>query len=160
MAGSSITLADNNLNASLESPNETPHAGNAGGKSRWWSWTALANGTVNINTAGSNFNTLLDVYTGTALNALTVVASNDDAMPASVLTNINGEGLNASASVGFVIGDINNSRSVDSIDISSFKARSGQMTDASNFRFDLNAAGVINATDISVVKARNNSILP
>lgn len=294
LTGSNITLTDNNTGAYVTDLGEPTHAGNAGGKSLWWSWTAPANGTVNINTTGSDFNTLLDVYTGTAVNALTVVASNDDA-PASVtsavsfmatagttyqiavdgfngatgnitlnisqqpplavtavvsrkthgaagtqdmplpnrllpvtgnidveprvinaggpghrivfqfnravstpgtvavtnatgmsigaattaalgnevtvtltnipdrqrarvtLANINGEGLNASASVGFLVGDINNSRVVDLADVSGVKARSGQLTDASNFKFDLNASGAINSTDISTVKARVNS---
>ena len=291
LTGSNITLTDNNTGAYVTDPGEPMHAGNAGGKSLWWSWTAPANGTFNINTAGSDFNTLLGVYTGTAVNALTVVASNDDA-PASVtsavsfmatagttyqiavdgfngatgnitlnisqqpplavtavvsrkthgaagtqdlplpnrllpvtgnidveprvigsghrivfqfnravsaagtvtvtnaagmsigaaplaaasgsevtvtllnipdrqrakvtLTNINGEGLNASASVGFLVGDINNSRTVDPADVSGVKARSGQVTDASNFKFDLNVSGAINSTDISTVKARVN----
>ncbi len=299
LTGGSITLTDSNLNAYFETPSEPLHAGNAGGKSLWWSWTAPANGTVNINTAGSNFNTLLAVYTGSALNSLTPIASNDDAVPGSVLTsavsfmatagttyqiavdgfnsaagnialnisqqpplvvtavvsrkthgaagpqdlllpnrllpvtsnidveprainaggtghrivfqfnravstpgsvavtdtgslplgmasatasgsevtvtltniadaqrakvtltNINGEGLNASASVGFLIGDIDNSRSVNSTDVTGIKARSGQITDASNYKFDLNASGAINATDISTVKARANLQLP
>lgn len=57
---------------------EPAHAGNAGGASLWWTWVASADGVVTLTTQGSNFNTLLAVYTGTALNALTPVASNDD----------------------------------------------------------------------------------
>jgi uncharacterized repeat protein (TIGR02543 family) len=54
-------------------------AGNKGGHSLWWTWTAPAIGTVTINTAGSStsFNTLLGVYTGTALTNLTVVTNSD-----------------------------------------------------------------------------------
>src|SRR3989442_10607968 len=54
------------------------HAGNVGGKSVWWSWTAPSAGSVTINTFGSTFDTLLGVYTGTSVSALTTVASNDD----------------------------------------------------------------------------------
>jgi len=43
-----------------------------------WSWTATASGTATISTAGSQFDTTLGVYVGTAVNALTAVASNDD----------------------------------------------------------------------------------
>ena len=57
---------------------EPNHAGNAGGKSVWWSFTPSANGQVTVNTAGSSFDTLLGVYTGSAVNALTLVASNND----------------------------------------------------------------------------------
>jgi uncharacterized repeat protein (TIGR02543 family) len=56
--------------------------GNRGGRSVWWSWTAPAIGTVIINTAGSQFNTLLGVYTGTALSNLVVVTnSNGHSLP-------------------------------------------------------------------------------
>lgn len=56
---------------------EPTHAGDAGGKSLWWRWTPGA-GTAVIATRGSSFDTLLSVYTGTALAGLTRVASNDD----------------------------------------------------------------------------------
>ena len=57
---------------------EPAHAGNPGGHSIWFSWTAPADGTYVFSTAGSLFDTLLAVYTGTDVGALTEVASNDD----------------------------------------------------------------------------------
>ncbi|MHC5540210.1 S8 family serine peptidase, partial [Singulisphaera rosea] len=42
-------------------------------------WTAPTSGSVTINTAGSNFDTTLGVYTGSAVSSLTTVAANDDA---------------------------------------------------------------------------------
>lgn len=57
---------------------EPDHAGGPGGRSVWWSWTAPASGTVVFDTFGSDFNTLLAVYTGSAVDALTLVAGNDD----------------------------------------------------------------------------------
>lgn len=57
---------------------EPNHAGNPGGSSVWFKWTAPVTDKVGINTIGSNFDTLLAVYTGTAVNALTPVASNDN----------------------------------------------------------------------------------
>lgn len=57
---------------------EPTHAGVAGGKSAWWSWTPTSAGTATVSTAGSSYDTLLGIYTGTAVNALTPVASNDD----------------------------------------------------------------------------------
>ncbi|MEX0322618.1 MAG: S8 family serine peptidase [Puniceicoccaceae bacterium] len=44
----------------------------------WFDWIAPANGLATITTAGSNFDTALCVYTGSAVNALSHVASNDD----------------------------------------------------------------------------------
>ena len=51
---------------------------NVGGKSAWWKFTAPASGSFNVNTIGSNFDTILGIYTGTAVNALTLVAADDD----------------------------------------------------------------------------------
>ncbi|MDP2822670.1 MAG: IPTL-CTERM sorting domain-containing protein [Sulfuritalea sp.] len=57
---------------------EPAHAGNAGGRSVWWSWTAPAGGQVTIDTHGSGFDTLLAVYTGSSVAALAAVAANDN----------------------------------------------------------------------------------
>jgi hypothetical protein len=57
---------------------EPNHAGGAGGSSLWFKWTAPRTETVSVDTCDSSFDTLLAVYTGTAVNALTPVASNDD----------------------------------------------------------------------------------
>jgi hypothetical protein len=66
--------------AATKQTGEPNHAGNAGGASVWYSWTAPSSGPVRIDTCGSNFNTLLGVYTGSAVNSLSVVASNDNAL--------------------------------------------------------------------------------
>src|SRR5262249_35263531 len=52
---------------------------NPGGKSVWWQWLAPISGPVSISTLGSSFDTLLGVYTGTAISNLVLLASNDDA---------------------------------------------------------------------------------
>jgi hypothetical protein len=57
---------------------EPNHAGNAGGKSVWFEWTAPAVGNLRIDTHGSNFDTLLAVYTGSNISALTPIASNNN----------------------------------------------------------------------------------
>ena len=77
LAGNTSDVTGSNLNATHEA-GEPTHAGAGGGKSVWWSWTAEQAGTVFIDTRGSDFNTVLAVYTGTAVNALNAVASNDD----------------------------------------------------------------------------------
>ena len=71
-----ITNAVNTLYATKE-PGEPNHAGNAGGHSLWWTWTAPSLGTVTIGTGGSAFTTLLGVYTGSSVSALTVVTNSD-----------------------------------------------------------------------------------
>lgn len=78
LTGTSVTVSGNNSTATKET-GEPNHAGNAGGKSLWWSWTAPSNGAVTLNTTGSNFDTLLAVYQGGAVGSLTSIVSNDDA---------------------------------------------------------------------------------
>ena len=79
ISGASGQVTGSNVGASKES-GEPNHAGNAGGASLWWSWTAPASGTVTVDTEGSDFDTVLAVYTGSGVGALTSVASNDDAI--------------------------------------------------------------------------------
>ena len=83
LAGSSGTVSGNNSRASLE-PGEPPHAGNPGGRSIWWSYVPPSDGVLSLNTANSNFHTLLALYSGSARMAdLQLVASNDDAAAGS-----------------------------------------------------------------------------
>jgi hypothetical protein len=67
-----------NVNATRET-GEPNHIGSlAHSTSVWWSLTAGAAGQVTLTTCGSSFDTVLAVYTGTTLSALSSVASNDD----------------------------------------------------------------------------------
>lgn len=50
------------------------HAGNGGGASVWWTWTAPASGAVIVDTSGSAVDTAVAVYTGDSLATLTEVA--------------------------------------------------------------------------------------
>lgn len=71
---------------------EPEHAGNPGGASVWFKWTAPESGPVELDTCGgaSGPDTLLAVYTGTEVASLTPVASNDngagECAPASELS--------------------------------------------------------------------------
>lgn len=124
-------------------------------------------------------NTVTSVAAVTALDALASVAGNavvstsgndaivtltnvaDNKRLTVTLTGINGvPSATASASMGFLVGDLNNSRSVNSSDISGVKARSGQTTTSLNFLFDVDASGSVNSSDISAVKARSGLTLP
>src|SRR5512140_350006 len=63
ISGTNITVFGSNIGASKEY-GEPYHGGDAGGASVWWTWRAPSSGNVRISTAGSNFDTLLGVYTG------------------------------------------------------------------------------------------------
>jgi len=100
-------------------------------------------------TASFSGNEVIVMLTGVADNRRVKVQVND----------VNGSTM-VMASIGFLVGDINSSRSVNASDIAGVKARSGQTADATNFKFDLNASGGINATDISAAKPRSGLVIP
>ena len=75
--GGSGLIFGTNLAATRES-NEPVHADVPGGASVWYRWQAPATGTYLFTTFGSSFDTVLAVYTGAAVNALTPIANNDD----------------------------------------------------------------------------------
>jgi len=87
LAGNVIQATGNNQVATKESGEPNHAANNVGGKSVWWKWTAPSAGTATINTRGSTFDTILGIYTGTAVNSLTLVASNDDETYPNVITS-------------------------------------------------------------------------
>jgi hypothetical protein len=77
-AGTQYWQADGtNVGASKES-GEPDHAGNTGGASVWYRWTAPQDGTLTLSTWSSGFDTLLGLYTGDAVGGLTQVAADDD----------------------------------------------------------------------------------
>jgi len=58
-----------------------------GAASVWYQWQAPGTGSVTITTAGSNYDTMLGVYTGTSVSTLTTIAKNDDVDPGIVRTS-------------------------------------------------------------------------
>ncbi|MFM7891282.1 MAG: fibronectin type III domain-containing protein, partial [Actinomycetota bacterium] len=76
--GTSVRLTSSTRSATRET-GEPTHGGYGASASLWYSFTLGRAGTVVIDTMGSDFDTLLGVYTGSAVNALTTVITNDDA---------------------------------------------------------------------------------
>jgi hypothetical protein len=89
LAGATATATGSNAGATREA-GEPRHVGNAGGRSVWWSWTAPAAGTLTLDTFGSTFDTLLAVYAGAAVGALSPIpgGSNDDAPGAGTASKV------------------------------------------------------------------------
>ena len=75
LSGATIIVTGNNANATAESGE--PAFLNRG-KSVWWTWTAPFNGIVTNSTVGSSFDTVLGVYTGSSVDALGIVAEDDN----------------------------------------------------------------------------------
>jgi hypothetical protein len=65
--------------AATREAGEPAHAGAGGGRSLWFEWTAPVTRTVAFDTADSGIDTVLAVYSGSALGSLAAIAANDDA---------------------------------------------------------------------------------
>jgi hypothetical protein len=79
ISGCAGTTTGTNLGATSETnePNHSPDGG-GGSRSVWYSWQAPASGPAQVSTAGSTFDTVLGVYTGNAVNSLSVIGKHDD----------------------------------------------------------------------------------
>ena len=107
---------------------------------------------------------------GTTLQGLTTNATGNDIIVFLVglpdnkrvtitLDNINSTNISASASVGFLVGDVSNSGVVSAADISSVKARVRRPVNAVYARGDLDVSGAVDSRDVRAVKARAGNIL-
>ena len=81
--GTNLTLRASNVNATHQK-GEPQHAGVPGGKSVWFAWRPTVTGTVVMDTGGSDFDTVLAVYTNSSTfipavtNIIAVAASDND----------------------------------------------------------------------------------
>jgi hypothetical protein len=80
IAGTSGSVTGHNVGATRE-VGEPTHASTFGTRSVWYCWTAPKGGTTEWSTVGSEFDTTLAIYSGSALNQLTPVASDNDSGP-------------------------------------------------------------------------------
>jgi hypothetical protein len=74
-----VTIGGPSTIGATKQPGEPDHAGNPGGHSVWFEWTAPETGSVQMSACQNSFPTLLAVYTGSELSHLTPVASGTDA---------------------------------------------------------------------------------
>lgn len=88
VTGCAGTTNGTNVGSTHESgePNHAPD-NNGGNRSVWYQWTAPASGPARVTTAGSTYDTVLAVYTGTAVNSLSVIGKNDDVDPGVTLSS-------------------------------------------------------------------------
>ncbi|HLO48744.1 MAG TPA: Ig-like domain-containing protein, partial [Kamptonema sp.] len=75
LTGVPVSRTGSNIGATSEVGEPTQ---NGTINSVWWSWTAPSSGTFTIDTKNSNFDTYLSLFTGSALNNLSLIASDDD----------------------------------------------------------------------------------
>jgi hypothetical protein len=79
ISGCTGSVTGTNIGATHESgePSHDP-LGNAGASSVWYQWQAPTSNSVTITTLGSDYDTMLGIYTGSSVNGLTTIAKNDD----------------------------------------------------------------------------------
>jgi Bacterial Ig-like domain len=78
LSGFSASANGTNLGATLQSGDPTTVDSRSTSRTVWYRWTAPFTGAVEMNTCTTSFDTLLGVYTGSALGSLTEAAANDD----------------------------------------------------------------------------------
>ena len=99
-------------------------------------------------------NTMMVNLTGVAnAQTVTVTLSNVTDSFSQVLPN-------TAINVGFLLGDTNGDAFVNSGDSLQTRNRSGQVTDATNFRSDVNTDGFVNSGDSFIVRSRSGTNLP
>jgi len=89
---------------------------------------------------------------------VTITGLTDNQRVQLAVPGVNGV-LAVGANLGFLVGDVNNSRGVTSGDITVVRAASGQTTTAANYKSDLNASGGITSGDITIVRGRSGTSL-
>jgi hypothetical protein len=77
LTGLPVEVTGTNVDATKQA-SEPDIAANSGGASVWYSWTAPSSGRVALDLCGSDIDTLLGVYTGSQVDNLSEIATNDD----------------------------------------------------------------------------------
>lgn len=77
LSGSGGTFTGSNVDGTKQ-VGEPYHFGNLGGSSIWYKYVAPASGVLHFATSSSNIDTVVGVYTGTSVNNLTLVGTNDN----------------------------------------------------------------------------------
>ncbi|HVG31484.1 MAG TPA: NF038122 family metalloprotease [Pyrinomonadaceae bacterium] len=79
ITGCTGTVNGTNIGATKEGgePSHSPD-NDPGGASVWYRWQAPSTGSVTITTAGSDYDTVLAVYSGTSVGGLSLITRNDD----------------------------------------------------------------------------------
>lgn len=87
LQGNFGTTSGDNIDATYET-DEPLHAGNAGGASVWYYWNVPRQGLYRFDTLGSNFDTLLGIYSGSSVSNLSLVSENDQASSFSTSSTV------------------------------------------------------------------------
>ena len=114
---------------------------------------ALTTGTGSVLNSTGNGTTAITVSLTGVTNAQTITVT---------LAGVNdGTRMNdVSVQMGVLVGDTNGDGFVNAGDALQTRSRSGQATDATNFRSDVNTDGFVNSGDTTAVRSRSGTSLP
>jgi len=84
------------------------HGDNLGGRSLWYRFTSEEAGVLTLTTTNLGFDSLLGVYTGSPVSALTTIAGNDDAVPGSRYSKVS-VGIQAGVAYSIAVDGYNGS---------------------------------------------------
>lgn len=118
-----------------------------------FSATVTSIGTVAVTTRGGSPLPFTQTIAGNELR-IGIPGIADNSRVAVNIRNVNGAGLEITAGMGFLLGDVTGSRMITASDISATKARQGAPVNGINHRFDLNCSGAIDIAEIGIVKAK------
>ncbi len=114
---------------------------------------SVSSGSVSSSAIGPNANEYTVNVTGVTNGQYITVTMN------SAQDTVGNSG-NVSVQMGVLLGDVTSNKSVNSSDIGSVKANSGQTANAGNFRTDVTVNGSINSSDIGTTKSVSGTNLP
>ena len=156
-AAGDLDLAIDTSRAAGDFVTVEPRVGTSGGGSHLavfqFSTPITSSGTVTcVNASGTPVGSAAASFSGNEVRvALSGIPANQRVQVR--LAGVNGT-INVSASMGFLVGDVDGSASVTASDILRVKGWSGLPTTASNFLYDVDLSSGINSLDIDAVKAR------
>lgn len=107
--------------------------------------TAAPIGAANAAINPANSNEVIVTLTGIPDNKRVTVS----------LDGVNGNANHFAVSVGFRVGDSDNTGTLTLADVTRMKARSGQTVNAANFTYDINTSGLVSAADLAALKKRS-----
>ncbi|MEP6955778.1 MAG: TIGR02597 family protein [Chthoniobacterales bacterium] len=97
---------------------------------------------------------------GTAQLTFTLTATNNQYVTVKLAAVSDGVNTNdVAVTVGLLLGDVNQDKTVNGGDSIATRSRSGQVTDAANFKFDVNTDGTLSGGDSLVVRSQSGNSL-